>query len=481
VHLRVRERGEDLGERHRILDRIRQHSGGPAALVTSQPPAIQKRMGLELGGAEHQLDPLPGLRVRDVVAAALEAEEPITRHDPGRPIDDQIRSRRQRQQRPVIALRPDRDDLAVCAVHPLAGDLLLPRQPAAVRLLVTGEAMAADQSLADPGHVVLDLPLRLRAVGLAEAHREPVVMRGRQGLGMKDPLLDRHVLADVLAHHGLGAVVEQLVRDAAEVRERRPVTRPERDQVLRAGQPAERIARMAEHHVEAVERQLQPRAGPDRLLMRPVDLRLEPGTRLEPRLAAHRRLRPGPLDVAADRVVTALEPVIPDEVLMHPRRQQSGLRREPLIDQRLKRIQLRRHPLPAVDRLNARLEIPLHRPPIPTEQPADLRVRVALTRKRPDVHQILLADNRRPPGSTTRAVERQDRLRQNSPTGGAQTARTRVTGSSPLRGSSPITRIPNPEASRSTYRIRWPSTGIIGWLRANVGSPTRQPGAPRHF
>ncbi len=41
-----------------------------------------------------------------------------------------------------------------------------------------------------------------------------------------------------------------------------------------------------------------------------------------------------------------------------------------------------------------------------------------------------------------------------------------MTGSSPLRGSSPITRVPNPGTSQSTYRIRWPSTSIIGWPRA---------------
>ena len=46
--------------------------------------------------------------------------------------------------------------------------------------------------------------------------------------------------------------------------------------------------------------------------------------------------------------------------------------------------------------------------------------------------------------------------------------RTRATGSSPLRGSSPITRVSKPAASQSTYRIRWPSTSIIGWPRATV-------------
>jgi hypothetical protein len=106
---------------------------------------------------------------------------------------------------------------------------------------------------------------------------------------MEDPPLERHVAADVLAHHRLGAVVEQLVRHAAEVLKRRTVIRPERDQILGAGQPAERVAGVAEHHVEAVERQLQAGARADRLLMGPVDLRLKARPGLEPHLTARRR------------------------------------------------------------------------------------------------------------------------------------------------------------------------------------------------
>src|SRR5436190_21930785 len=90
---------------------------------------------------------------------------------------------------------------------------------------------------------------------------------------MEDPLLELHVLADMLAHHRLGPVIQKLVRDPAKVFERRPVTRPEGDQVLGAGQPTERITGVPEHHVKAVQRQLQPRAGTDRLLVRPIDLR----------------------------------------------------------------------------------------------------------------------------------------------------------------------------------------------------------------
>ncbi len=240
--------------------------------------------------------------------------------------------------------------------------------------------MASEQPLADIGDVVLDLPLRLRSVGLAEPHREPVMVRRGQRLWVEDPLLDRHVAADVLADDRLGAVVEQLVRHAAEVLKRRAVTRPERDQVLRAGQPTKRVTAVSEDHVKRVERQLQPRPGPDRLLVGPVDLRLEPRRCLEPHLRARRRLRPKALDIAAHSVVAALEPVIADQVLMHPCRQQPGLLRKPLIDHRLELVQLGRHPLAAIHRLRPGLHIPLHRPSITADQPADLGVRVALTR-----------------------------------------------------------------------------------------------------
>jgi hypothetical protein len=64
---------------------------------------------------------------------------------------------------------------------------------------------------------------------------------------------------------------------------------------------------------------------------------------------------------------------------MHPGSEQPRLFREPLIDHRLQGIQLRRHPLAAVDGLRALLEIPLHRP-LTADQSADLGVRVALMR-----------------------------------------------------------------------------------------------------
>jgi hypothetical protein len=92
-------------------------------------------------------------------------------------------------------------------------------------------------------------------------------MRRGQGFGVELVLAERALAADVGAHDGLGAVVEQLARDAAEVPERGALAGPEGHQILRARERAERVAGVAEDHVEAVERQLDPRARADRLLV----------------------------------------------------------------------------------------------------------------------------------------------------------------------------------------------------------------------
>lgn len=57
---------------------------------------------------------------------------------------------------------------------------------------------------------------------------------------------------------------------------------------------------------------------------------------------------------------------------------------------------------------------------------------------------------------------------------GPRKAHTRATDSSPLRGSSPVTRVARP-SSLPTYRIRWPPSSIIRWLcgRAHRGRPYR--------
>lgn len=220
--------------------------------------------------------------------------------------------------------------------------------------------------------------------------------------------------------------------------------------------------------MEAIQRPLQPRRGLDRLLVRPVDLRLPARPRLEPLLRPRLRLRPRPLDVAAHRVVAAVEAVIARQILIHPRREQPRLPREPLVDHRLERVELRRHPPPAIHRLRSLLQIALHRPPIAPDQPADLGVGKALALQRPHVHELLLIEHaalpRRDDTTAVSVKKTADRKPTSTPQQAAHAAgeARRPTGSSPPR---PRTQTPN-RGCRSTDRIRWPSTYIFEWIRA---------------
>src|SRR4051812_40579792 len=81
MDLGLGERVEHLRERHRPLDRVREHLRGAAALVAGEPAPVTGGIDLELGGAEDKLDALAWPRVRDGVAATLEAEEPIAGND----------------------------------------------------------------------------------------------------------------------------------------------------------------------------------------------------------------------------------------------------------------------------------------------------------------------------------------------------------------------------------------------------------------
>jgi hypothetical protein len=96
-----------------------------------------------------------------------------------------------------------------------------------------------------------------------------------------------------------------------------------------------------------------------------------------------------------------------------------------------------------------------------TASAADQRV----PRIEANVHQLLLADHRRPPARQHKVAERQDRHGQNQPRG--QQARTRLKGLVALRAPRPLNRVSAPHPTpRSTDRIRWPSTYIFQWTRA---------------
>lgn len=206
------------------------------------------------------------------------------------------------------------------AVGAAAGDLGVPGGPLAISLLVVGEAVIAQQTLAHVGNVGFDLALGLGTIGAAEAQLEAVVVGAGQGLGVVETITRASLGADMGAHDRLGAVVEDLLRDSAEVGEGGSVAGPEGDQILGADQPDEGIATVTQHHVEAVERQLQPRGGAGRLLMGAVDLGLMAGRRLKAFRDGLRCLRAGAVHVVAHRRVAAGEAVVATQVLVDARR-----------------------------------------------------------------------------------------------------------------------------------------------------------------
>lgn len=142
--------------------------------------------------------------------------------------------------------------------------------------------MTTHEPLAHIRHVGLDLAFGLGPIGPAEAQAEAVVV-GRGERFRMEAALATGERADVLAYDRPRAVVRDLARDTAEVGEGGAVVGPEADEVLRAGEANERVARMAEHHVEAVQRQLQPGLAAKRRLVRPIHLRLVAGRRLAKR------------------------------------------------------------------------------------------------------------------------------------------------------------------------------------------------------
>ena len=82
------------------------------------------------------------------------------------------------------------------------------------------------------------------------------------------------------ADDGLGAVVDDRTRYAAEVGERPPVAIPKRGQIHAGGETAERVSGMAEHHVEGVHGR-DADMGQQVALIAPIDLSLRTRHHLE--------------------------------------------------------------------------------------------------------------------------------------------------------------------------------------------------------
>jgi hypothetical protein len=100
-----------------LLGRIGCHLGGRPPVVTSQAAAVAETVSLQLLRAEQQLHALTRPRIRDCVAATLEAEKAITSDDTGGALNHEVGHRRQGSQCGTVTISADRDNLAVSAVH----------------------------------------------------------------------------------------------------------------------------------------------------------------------------------------------------------------------------------------------------------------------------------------------------------------------------------------------------------------------------
>ena len=116
-----------------------------------------------------------------------------------------------------------------------------------------------------------------RPVGGEDVDGEAVMVGERGRFRMQR---HRQPGGDVAPDDGLGAVIDERARDATEVRERSPVTIPERRQIHAGGETAERVAGMRQHHVERIHLG-DADMGQQVALVAPVNLRLRTRDDLE--------------------------------------------------------------------------------------------------------------------------------------------------------------------------------------------------------
>ena len=204
-------------------------------------------------------------------------------------------------------------------------------------------------------------------------------------------------------------------RITAEMRERPPVTRPERRQILAGGEAAKRIPRIRQHHVERVHL-ADPNMGEDAALIAPVHLGLSARHHLEPAVQPGQlagripQLRgdPGPslLQIHLDPLVVAGETVLSHQPLVDHRALQQHLRAQPPVDHRGIG---RDHPVPQIrPRCGHRrcgralsFQVLLDRPPVQPGLPGDLRHTRARVPQHPEPAQLKpplgLQNHRQPP------------------------------------------------------------------------------------
>ena len=293
------------------------------------------------------------------------------------PIADHIGQIGQRTQRGPVPFGPDRDHLAVGAVHLGTPD----RQPGGeggVQLGQGGEAAAGEHVASDDLDLAFHPSLGLGSIRGGQPNREVVVAGEGQRLGMqRGGLAAAHMAAD----DRLGSVIDDRGRHPAEVGERPPVTVPEAAQVLGGDIAAERVPRIRQGHVEAVGVQ-RPGRGLELTLVAPVDLGLGPGQDLKAPVEAGRLGlsldQAGPVlpHIDLDPLIVTVQAVLVDQPLPDHAGLQPRLPAQPGIDQVRVRVGLpwARSPLGRRRRARARLgrQIALDGAPVITGLPGNL-------------------------------------------------------------------------------------------------------------
>ena len=240
------------------------------------------------------------------------------------------------------------DDSPGGGVHARVGDLIEPLAELHVEVVEVAEAPAEEEVLADVAVWTLHLALGLGPVRPAGFRQVAVVVGERDQSGVVDDMARGRVLA---AEHSAHAIVEDLLRHAAERLESGGMAAQQRLQVLMHDEPAPQHAAVAQHEREQ----------PDHVLglglvveggakMGKINLRLTPGRRLEADLEAGRLARADVAQQIREDGVAAGVANLP-QLAEQAAAGQLRKRREALTQIALERLQLRdTGPPRAVDR-----------------------------------------------------------------------------------------------------------------------------------
>ena len=236
-----------------------------------------------------------GVRVGHAVEIAADRDHAVAGDAPLEPQHGLERPGRQRLEAGALLGEMLGDDAPGGGVDAHIGDLVEPLAELHVEIVEVAEAAAEEEVLADVAERALDLALRLGPVGLARLRQVAVVAGEVEQGAVVDDVASLGILA---AEHGAHAVVEDLLRHAAERLEGGGMAAQQRRQVLMQHEAGPHHAAVAEHQREQPDDPLGAGlVGEHGAEMREVDLRLAARRGLEADLERRRLGRP---DVAQE-------------------------------------------------------------------------------------------------------------------------------------------------------------------------------------